>query len=119
MTSVFFLLAYLIISMYRQSLINDPFSSLTADYQECADNLSYTFFSLIGSALGTLDLIIPLSIVLTLFLLAIYQNITGNQIPETYSREERESSLTAFATTLLLARDARRIEHTTNSFEAI
>ncbi len=100
--------------MYRQSLINDPFSSLTADYQECADNLIYTFFSQIGSALGTLDLIIPLSIVLTLFLLAIYQNITGNQIPETYSREERDSALTAFATTLLLARDARRIEQTTN-----
>lgn len=105
----------MIIFSYRQALIDDPFSSLTADYQECADNLIFIFFSQLGSALGTLDIIIPLAIVFTLFLLAIYQYVTGDKIPETYSREERESALTAFATTLLLARDARRVEETSLS----
>jgi hypothetical protein len=92
----------------RQKLVDTPFTSLTQDYSKCSDTPVFVFLTQIGSALGSMDVIFPLSIFSTIFILYVYQKLTGNQIPESYSKDERDQALSALAVSLLLVRDKER-----------
>jgi hypothetical protein len=94
----------------RNSLIDKPFAPLIQDYQQCNNDPTMVFFTQVGAALGNLSVIIPVAIVVTLLLLYFYQSVTGDMIPRTYSKEERETALNALAVSLLLKRDYHRSE---------
>lgn len=93
-----------------QALIDTPFTSLTQDYNECTDNTIYVFFTQLGSTLGTMDILVPLAIILTIISMNIYQKITNDRIPDSYSREEKDRALDALAISLLLTRDVQMKE---------
>lgn len=97
-------------STARQALIDVPFTSLTQDYNECTDNTIYVFFTQLGSTLGTMDILVPLAIILTIISMNIYQKITNDRIPDSYSREEKDRALDALAISLLLTRDVQMKE---------
>jgi hypothetical protein len=92
----------------RQKLVDTPFTSLTQDYSKCSDTPIFVFLTQIGSALGSMDVIFPLSVFSTIFILYLYQKLTGNQIPESYSKDERDQAISALAVSLLLVRDKER-----------
>jgi hypothetical protein len=65
----------------------------------------------LGSAFGAMDIIIPISILITMALVKLYQTLFlgGEEIaPETYSQEEKDSAVNALAISLLLTRDHLR-----------
>ena len=86
-------------------MVDEPFTSLVQDYVQCQDAALLVFFTQLGSALGTMDLLILLSIILTFTFMFFYLGLTGEKIPEGYSKDDRDSVLKAFAISLLLARD--------------
>jgi hypothetical protein len=98
----------LIIFSHRQKLIDTPFTALTQEYSQCTDDSTYVFFNQLGSALGTMDLLIPFSVILTFIVLGFYQCLTKDFIPAAYDKDERDSALKAVAVSLLLARDKER-----------
>jgi hypothetical protein len=88
-----------------ESLIEKPFSELVQEYTTCTYQASYVFLSQLGAAMGTLDILIPLAIVLTLSVSFLYQKLWKDPIPKSYSKEEKEAVLEDLAVSLLLTKD--------------
>jgi hypothetical protein len=86
-------------------LISVPFSELVQDYTTCTYQSSYVFLSQLGAAMGTLDILIPLAILLTMILSYFYQTLWKDPIPKSYSKEEKEDIIEELAVSLLLTRD--------------
>jgi hypothetical protein len=61
--------------------------------------------SQLGAAMGTLDILIPLAILLTMALSYFYQKMWKDPIPKSYSKEDKEAIIEELAVSLLLTRD--------------
>lgn len=92
-------------------MVDKPFSDLVESYTVCKYSTSFVVLQQAGSAFGTMDILIPIAIFLTMIVTYTYQYIAlgGEEIlPETYSQEEKDATLNAFALSLLMTRDHLR-----------
>jgi hypothetical protein len=98
-------------------LIEKPFAKLTEDYNKCEQTKSSVFLNQIGAAFGSLNILVPFSILLLTVITYFYQTyyLHDEIAPETYSEEEKTSALNALAISLLLTRDHLRFRHRQHS----
>lgn len=80
------------------------------EYTQCSYKPTFVFLTQLGSAFGAMDILIPFAVLITSAIVYCYQRFILHDeiLPETYSKEEKESAINALATSLLLTRDHLR-----------
>ncbi len=71
----------------------------------CKQNFSTVFINQAGIAVANTKLLIPMLVIFILFLLQLFQQLTGSAIPYKYSDARKQAALDKLAITLLLHQD--------------
>lgn len=87
------------------NLLSIPPSGLYNDYVSCKQNFSTVFINQAGIAVANTKLLIPMLVIFILFLLQLFQQLTGSAIPYKYSDARKQAALDKLAITLLLHQD--------------
>ena len=94
--------------MNQTALIKRPFATLVQDYKTCRFKPVYVALNQLGAALGWLDVLIPLAVILTILTIQSYKYCMHGHIPDTFSGDDKASVLDELALSLLLTK--RHIE---------
>jgi hypothetical protein len=84
-----------------------PYASLVESYVTCTDSYSTIVLNSIGISSGNTSTFLSMLVLLLIAVAYTYQYFTGDKINPTFTSEERNDALEAFAVSLLLQRDRK------------